>query len=105
VDVVIANAGVATHFGTVATTPLAEVRSHFAINAVGPVVLFQAVLPLLQAAPRPKFVVVSSNGGSIGGMRGEPIGAYGASKAMVNYFVRKIHFENEWLIAFPLHPG
>jgi NAD(P)-dependent dehydrogenase (short-subunit alcohol dehydrogenase family) len=31
--------------------------------------------------------------------------AYGASKAAVNYIVRKIHFENPGLIAFPISPG
>lgn len=34
-----------------------------------------------------------------------PATAYGASKAALNYVVRKIHVENEGLIAFPLHPG
>jgi NAD(P)-dependent dehydrogenase (short-subunit alcohol dehydrogenase family) len=34
-----------------------------------------------------------------------PVTAYGSSKAAVNYIVRKIHFENPDLIAFPIHPG
>jgi norsolorinic acid ketoreductase len=34
-----------------------------------------------------------------------PVTAYGASKATLNYIVRKIHFENEHLIAFPISPG
>lgn len=34
-----------------------------------------------------------------------PAAAYGASKAAINYITRKIHFENDWLIAFFIHPG
>ena len=30
---------------------------------------------------------------------------YGASKAVVNYTMRKIHFENEWLVSAPIAPG
>jgi norsolorinic acid ketoreductase len=61
----------------------------------------------LEAAKKPKFVVISSHAGSIGDMESEPLpfSAYGGSKAMVNYVVRKISFENEGLIAFPVHPG
>jgi NAD(P)-dependent dehydrogenase (short-subunit alcohol dehydrogenase family) len=33
------------------------------------------------------------------------MGGYGASKAALNSLTRKIHFENEWLVAFPLNPG
>lgn len=34
-----------------------------------------------------------------------PMSAYGVSKAAAHYLVRKIHFENEGLIAFALDPG
>jgi norsolorinic acid ketoreductase len=34
-----------------------------------------------------------------------PATALGISKAALNFLVRKIHFENDWLVAFPLHPG
>ena len=45
--------------------------------------------------------------GSIGGMekRPAPMFAYGASKAMLNYLIRKIHFENESITAFAIDPG
>jgi NAD(P)-dependent dehydrogenase (short-subunit alcohol dehydrogenase family) len=33
------------------------------------------------------------------------MGGYGASKAALNSLTRKLHFENEWLVAFPLDPG
>ena len=34
-----------------------------------------------------------------------PMGAYGVSKTAAHYLVRKIHFENEGLIAFAVDPG
>ncbi|CZR65883.1 related to ketoreductase [Phialocephala subalpina] len=106
-DVVIANAGIAKYFGPASSTPIAEMREHLEINALAPLILFQSTASLLKAALKPKFVVISTKGSTIGGMENEPfpLTAYGTSKAAVNYIVRKIHFENPWLIAFPIHPG
>lgn len=68
--------------------------------------LFQAVFPLLGGEGK-KFVAISSAVASIGDMEKVPMKstAYGASKAALNYVIRKIHCENEGLIAFPLNPG
>jgi norsolorinic acid ketoreductase len=106
-DVVIANAGIANFYGPAINTPLSEVRDHFEVNTIGSLALFQATWPLLQAAPKPKFVVVTTGLASIGDMGSVPMPAtaYGASKAAVNYITRKIHFENPNLIAFPISPG
>lgn len=75
------------------------------VNGIGPLLLFQAVFPLLKRGS--KFVGVSSAISSIGGMemRPFPCGAYGMSKAVLNYVVRKCHFENEELVVFALDPG
>ena len=59
-DIVIANAGMCTELPTVAEVRLASIQEHILVNAFGPLVLFQAVLPLLQKAQNPKFVAVSS---------------------------------------------
>lgn len=70
------------------------------VNAVGPLVLFQAFYALFKAAPgTPKFVVISTFVGSIATGAAAPLGlsAYGPSKAAVNFITRKIHFENEHL--------
>ena len=106
-DVVIANAGIAEHLKLVAEQTIAEVQEHIAVNALGPFLLFQAVYPLLKRSAEPKFVVLGSPMGSIGGMETRPYPslAYGASKAMAHYLTRKIHFENEWLTAFVVDPG
>lgn len=87
--------------------PAKEMFEHFAINTVGPLLLFQACSPLLNASPNAKFVVMSSGAGSLSEMENVKVEntAYGSSKAAVNFVTRKIHFENPNLIAFPINPG
>ncbi|KII86615.1 hypothetical protein PLICRDRAFT_43249 [Plicaturopsis crispa FD-325 SS-3] len=108
IDVIIANAGIADTWVAANEVPIDEVERHFKVNAVGPLVLFQAFYPLLQSAPSiPKFAVISTIAGSIevGAAVPARLSAYGPSKAAVNFLTRKIHFENERLISFALHPG
>ena len=107
IDVVIANAGISKYYGPAATTPIKEFEDHFATNVVGPVTLFQTTWPLLEKSASPVFVVLSTGIASLSDMGDIPIpaAAYGASKATLNYIVRKIHFEHEKLIAFPISPG
>ena len=107
IDVVIANAGISQYYGQVSETPLSEVREHFEVNTIGVLTLYQATLPLLLKSPDPIFVALSSGVSSIGTMEDIPIPvtAYGMSKAALNYMVRKIHFDNEKLIAFVICPG
>ncbi|OJD32599.1 aflatoxin biosynthesis ketoreductase nor-1 [Diplodia corticola] len=111
-DLVIANAGIQTALPWVRDVTPADLSSHYAINVIGPVVLFQATLPLLEAAataggPPPKFVTVGSAGGSIGLMGHLPFpnAAYGPAKAALHYLTRKVHVEHPRLVAFPVDPG
>lgn len=84
-----------------------DLIEHVDVNAAGVVRLFQATLPLLQKAKKPIFMVVSSGAGTIAGMEHVPftVSSYGASKAAVNFLIRRIHFEQPELIAFAVHPG
>ncbi|KAM0803849.1 hypothetical protein BDR22DRAFT_960464 [Usnea florida] len=52
IDTVIANAGIAKTqaYGLVAGVKIHDVKEHVDVNAIGPLVLFQATLPLLQKA-------------------------------------------------------
>jgi len=107
-DVVIANAGIANYFGLARDTPPEKMDEHFHINVTGTLVLFQATYPLLTAStPSPKFVCISTMGGTITLGAKFPAGllAYGASKCALNYMTRKLHFEHEGLVVFPIHPG
>jgi len=108
-DLVIANAGIfkSEAFKDVAVMKTADLLEHVDVNTGGPVRLFQAVLPLLKAAKQPKFVVISTIVASIGNADQIPwnITAYGASKAAVNFLLRRIHIENPDLVALAIHPG
>jgi norsolorinic acid ketoreductase len=106
-DTVIANAGIGRNWVSVADTTAAQVEDHISINAIGPLTLFHAVRPLLFESPTPRFVVLSSELGSLGMQKDRKIPdvAYGMSKAAVNFFVGKLHHEVPNLIAFPIHPG
>ncbi|THY81960.1 NAD(P)-binding protein, partial [Aureobasidium pullulans] len=108
VDVVIANSGISDYYGTAAETPLEALRAHFEVNTIGPVALFQAFLPLLLQSAHPRFVAMTSGAASLIEMEHMPlmpITAYGASKAALNYIVRKIHFENPGVCSWVLSPG
>jgi norsolorinic acid ketoreductase len=106
-DVVIANSGIANYWGSALDTPLKEVQEHFSVNALGPLILYQATWPLLEKVEKPKFMVISTGAGSIAGMEAFPMPAtaYGASKAAVNYITRKIHFEQPSLAIVAISPG
>ncbi|KAF9024456.1 NAD(P)-binding protein [Hymenopellis radicata] len=97
VDTVVAVAGISNYLGTVLETPVDQFRDHFEVNAVGVAVLFQALYNLLKSSKEPNFTAFIQMPAGMA--------CYGASKAALNYIVRRIHFENEWLICFPLAPG
>jgi norsolorinic acid ketoreductase len=106
-DTVIANAGLGIHWDKISEATPAQAEDNFNVNALGPMRLFYATLPLLSAAPMPRFVVVTSIFGSIE-MQSQlqlPNVVYGMSKAAANFFARKVHQEFSNLIAFPIHPG
>ena len=108
-DVIIANAGINddSNLGPVAQLSIDVLDQHVRINAYAHLLLFQAALPLLEKAKTPKFVAITSGIGSIGIMEHIPfpMGGYGTSKAVLNFLVSKLNFENEKLIIFPLSPG
>jgi len=118
-DVVIANAGASAGFAATGEVPLGSMRADFEvwplhhqfwrcetiallltlcapqINVLGPLSLFQSAYPLLKASAQPKFIIVSSNAGSIELGPAMPIKmvAYGVSKAGVNWLAAKLWHE------------
>ena len=105
-DVVISSAGI-VKLGPLHAVPIAEFREHLDINSIAVLTLFQATYQLLKKSLMPRFIVIGASAGSMGMIESYPYpnGSYSASKATVNSLVRKMHFENDWLIAFPIHPG
>ncbi|KJA22255.1 hypothetical protein HYPSUDRAFT_41149 [Hypholoma sublateritium FD-334 SS-4] len=107
-DTVIANAGIYSTCVNVADISPATIEEHFRVNVTGAIILFQAVYNLLKKSGSPRFVPISSITGCLDGpVIRSPTGsvAYGATKAALNWTTRKIHFENDWLVTFPLSPG
>ncbi|KAI0106223.1 NAD(P)-binding protein [Nemania sp. FL0031] len=108
-DLVIANAG----GSPLPTTPIESVDAQemttvYQVNAVGPLMLFQACRPLLQKAQSPKWISISTGGASItlmGTIRSWDGSSYAAAKAALNWITRAIHFSQEWIIAAALNPG
>lgn len=107
IDTVVANAAMADVCTNVVGTTADDVRRHMDVNLLGVLTLFQATEPLLKKSAKPKLVVLSSALGSATlctAMPG-PWFCYGVTKAALNYMVRRIHVENEWLAATVLQPG
>ncbi|KAL1709846.1 hypothetical protein EV121DRAFT_194051 [Schizophyllum commune] len=106
-DVVIANAAISECIENMLGVSKEELVRHFEINSVGPLVLFQAVWPLLKTSPAPKFVPVTSMVGSVevGSLFDIDNIPYGTSKAALNWITRKLHHDFPELIAFPINPG
>ncbi|PQE26865.1 toxin biosynthesis ketoreductase protein [Rutstroemia sp. NJR-2017a BVV2] len=117
IHILILNAGQATSFHSVAETSLDEMREHFEVNTLFPVALWQVLRPFFGVGESVgmeegkgqgvrKIIYISSSLGSIAGMEsGVPSLAYGVSKAGGDYFVRKVHFEEEGVVSLALHPG
>lgn len=92
-DTVIANAGGGGSkpmLEPVESVTVEGLEESFGINTLGPVLLFQAVRPLLQKSEKsPRFVPVSSAAGSIGLIEAagsHVVAAYGIAKAGLNWF-------------------
>jgi norsolorinic acid ketoreductase len=61
------------------------------IQTLGPLILFQAALPLLKKSALPKFVVISTIAGVIGLPQFPmPLSGYGSSKAALNFIVSNV---------------
>ncbi|KAK0706003.1 short chain dehydrogenase [Lasiosphaeria miniovina] len=114
IDVVVANAGIAAGGAPIRETTSANAIEHFNVNTIAPILLFQATADLLQASKtgNPKFIAISTLIGSIGTIDAlvalnfpNTASPYGGSKAALNWFVRRLHFEEPWLTSFVFHPG
>ncbi|KAH8652983.1 hypothetical protein BGZ61DRAFT_500732 [Ilyonectria robusta] len=107
-DVVISNAGVNESFDRLVDTTTSILDKHIHVNAYGPLWLFQQTLPLLSKSSAPRFVVVSSGAGStsiLDQMEEQPMGAYGASKSLVNHLIKRLSVEVKDVIIWLVNPG
>jgi NAD(P)-dependent dehydrogenase (short-subunit alcohol dehydrogenase family) len=112
VNTLICSAGHATPMPPTIEISAVHLRECFEVNTIAPLVMFQALWPLMSnnaidSLSPPKFIVLSSSMGSIGAMEPFPGGAYGPSKAAINHIVKSLHMqmESNGLISVALHPG
>jgi NAD(P)-dependent dehydrogenase (short-subunit alcohol dehydrogenase family) len=89
------------------TVTLQTLETTFAVNAYGPLLLTQALLPYLLLAPEPKVAVMSSRMGSIGDNASGGAYAYRASKAAVNAVFKSlaVDLQARGVAVVLLHPG
>ncbi|WVF69933.1 hypothetical protein IAT40_004717 [Kwoniella sp. CBS 6097] len=104
IDIVVANAGISSHYKAVKDVDLDAFEEHHIINVRGPLALFQAFYPLLNESGD-KFIVISSLVAATTPDHFPNFTAYSSSKATVNYISRSIHFEEPNLISFTINPG
>lgn len=108
-DVLINNAACFPPMHSTVSIPAADLREAFEVNTIAPLAVFQAFHPLLLKSPTgsPKVINISSSVGSIGAQEPFPGGAYGPSKAALNWVTKGLHLQHEaeGLVAVALHPG
>ena len=89
-NVLINNAAILdTWQGTILKATASELRDTFITNTLGPILLTQALLPLLEAGKPARVINVSSQLGSVANMTDGWAG-YGISKAALNAATRKL---------------
>ncbi|EXK35831.1 hypothetical protein FOXG_14663 [Fusarium oxysporum f. sp. lycopersici 4287] len=104
VDILICNAAFSPPMTLTTQTSAANLCMAFEVNTIGPLTVFQGLWPLLQKSAAPKVINVTSSVGCITHQEA-PGGAYGPSKAALNWITRSLHVQNESLVAVALHPG
>ncbi|KAG8979580.1 hypothetical protein FRB94_011601 [Tulasnella sp. JGI-2019a] len=57
--------GISNDYTSALTVSLEQVNDHYQVNTVGPLVLFQAVGPLLLKSANPKWVLISTGAASL----------------------------------------
>ncbi|OKL55831.1 hypothetical protein UA08_08927 [Talaromyces atroroseus] len=93
IDILIANAGIATHWPKVLEVTIEDIQKHFDVNVYGFISLYKAFRPLLKEAKEPNNYLPKQNA------------AYAPSKVVQHWYTKAISAEDPWLNAFPVDPG
>ena len=109
IELVINNAGIhsASSFEELEKTDLDDCAAVYDVNAVGPLRVVKAFLPLLQKNGRGLIANISSESGSIGEARREKEFDYGMSKAALNMATKLIdnYLNTRGIRVIAVHPG
>lgn len=106
-DLLVNNAGVLVsgeRFGNVRAESLAE---SFAVNATAPLLITQALAPLLALGNKPRVLCITSQLGSIAQANGFRTISYAMSKAALNMAVKRLAAElaPRGIVVLAVHPG
>lgn len=93
VDVLLNNAGITEHDGTLAKTSVEAFERVFRTNIIGPALLARALVPVMLRGSRRLIVNVSSQLGSIAEVEQGFSYSYCISKAALNMLTRQMHKE------------
>lgn len=106
IDILVNNAGIFIDRGAVLSTTADQLRQTYETNIIGPVLLMQAVIPVMQQQRRGRIVNVSSRMGSLTHMGGGSLG-YRTSKAALNAATRAFsaEFGGDGILINTCHPG
>jgi NAD(P)-dependent dehydrogenase (short-subunit alcohol dehydrogenase family) len=106
-DALINNAGVFPKGERPGTLDADEMLYAFHVNAVGPVMVTQAMRDLLRAAENPRIVNVTSQMGSLARKRSGGNYSYTASKAALNMLTKALAYDyrREGITVVAIHPG
>jgi len=108
VDVLLNNAGIIGADNNPSTITASDLLSVLSTNVVGPLLVVQSYLPLLQKSSQPaKIISVSSSLGSNthGYAFGKPFISYGTSKAALNFLNTQLKHVYPNLVFISVHPG
>ncbi|TGJ77097.1 hypothetical protein E0Z10_g10786 [Xylaria hypoxylon] len=109
IDIAIPNSGFTPTPGPLDAIDVSDVTKAISINAVGPVYLYQGLIPLLEKSKKsPKWAAMSTAAASITRVEqhsAHMVLAYGMSKASQNFFTQAVHSAHPWIIALSIHPG
>ncbi len=108
-DVVINMAGILSrpHDQPLEKLDFEQCREAFEVNALGPLRVARAALPLLRKGRNPRIINITSGCGCLSGKDNGQFYAYGTSKAALNMLSRTIAFEfhAEGICCVALDPG
>ncbi len=107
VDWLVNNAGVSGFRGPLVEMDFDEMASVLAINAIGPLRMTGAFLPMLRRSRDAKVVMITSRMGSIADNSSGGVYAYRMSKAALNMAGRNLMMElqGDGIAVFLMHPG
>ncbi len=107
IDLLIHNAGILIEEKTLEVSPRGMI-DQFHVNAVAPMLVSRAAIPLLKRSTQPKLVVISSNAAQITTIsQGSDKCSYGMSKAALNKGIRHLAYavKDDGIPVMLIHPG